>query len=99
LKLTSAAKGFLKDKIKSGGFSSAFLLCFLNEFVGTFGASYLNFSSSAGNSYFLAAGGAFKMFIGFSFLKIRADTYPFVFKFIPKVHEFLVFNAALGMVF
>ena len=79
--------------------SSAFLLCFFNEFVGTFGASYLNFSSSAGNSYFLAAGGAFKMFIGFSFLKIRADPDPFVFKLIPKAHKLLVFNAALYGVF
>ena len=67
--------------------------------MGTFGAVDFDFSSSAGDSDFLAAGGAFKMFISFSFLKIRADSYPFVFKFIPKVHEFLVFNSALGVVF
>ena len=72
---------------------------FFNKSVGTFGTADFDFSPSPGNSYFLAASGTFEMFIGFSFFKIRFYAYPFVFKFIPKVHEFLVFDAALGVVF
>ena len=98
LKHILAAKEFLKDK-RIAPQSGAILLCFFNEFVGTFGATDFYLSAAAGNPYFLATGRAFKMLIGFSFLKIRADSDPFIFKFIPKVHELLVFDSSLNNVF
>ena len=67
--------------------------------MGTFRTADLNLSAAFWDPYFLSASGTFKMFISFSFLKIRADPDPFVFKLIPKAHKLLVFNAALYGVF
>ena len=67
--------------------------------MGTFRTADLNFSAAFWDPYLLSANGTFKMFISFSFLKIRADPYPFVFKLIPKAHKLLVFNSSLCVVF
>ena len=78
---------------------TGFLLYFFNKTVGTSGAVNFDFSAAAGDPYFLSAGRAFEMLIGFMFLKIGFKTYPAAFCLVQKFHKLAVFFLSCGNVF